>query len=167
VVDISRLPNSSPIITYVGDVEELQAKCDEDVSEDVAARLFLVEDLSQPVAKVMGGKFQCHPHLFENHLHTVGYRTCMETNSIGELTDETDTITHCFGKPQSVSEISKMEFFSLPFYRAFNYPGVSTEDIEPYRTVYRNLYDGNYLEERVSGVLYTDAGFSYDVGQCV
>ena len=147
---------SQPRISFIKDTENLSRAVHEILLDEVAVRLYLVEDMSAPVVELLGSAYGCHPHLFENHLHTVHFRCRDKIDAIGRPSERDTIIMNYTGRPESASDIGREDFFSLPFRRYFWF-----EDEDAYnewpkeRTVPRCCTEiGYYVEERVSGAMY-------------
>ncbi|KAK4233734.1 hypothetical protein C8A03DRAFT_38537 [Achaetomium macrosporum] len=67
------------------DIEKLkELTSPNNIPADVVMRPFLIEDITAPVIEVLGTAFDCHPMLFAEHMHTVGYG--QPSSRIGLLT---------------------------------------------------------------------------------
>jgi hypothetical protein len=174
VADIASLPDQTPTIVHVTDIDKLKELATPDISAaDVAMRLFFVEDITAPVVEVLGAAFDCHPLLFAEHMYTVGRRDPHMIKQNG-LPDELNHLyselrpTHK-GKPFLPTERDALPFFSLPFRRFFRYgPGNYIEFVShnSERTMHRD-YNNVFklLEERVTGTVCSKETSEVQIGQ--
>jgi hypothetical protein len=168
VVDVFREPTSS-VIKEVTDLDTLRQYTTTNTQEGVTIRMFLVEDMTAPVVETLGRAFNCHPQLFEEHMHTIGYRRKTDFNEIGQARSLTFIASSAHtGKPILASGVQYNLHFSLPFRRSFLYD--SKDDQERHRkarTMFRQYKeDEELLEERVSGVIYKMADIDLHIGEC-
>ncbi|KAN0102271.1 hypothetical protein V8E51_012781 [Hyaloscypha variabilis] len=121
--------------------------------------------MSASVVEVLGAAFGCYPHLFENHMRTIGGRPQQKIDENGAPLpiNRAEPLYFYPELPRSSSELRDQPYFSVTFRRHFLY--VSDQDREVHlrrRTMFRLFHeDEAVLEERVSGALHsTSAGTS-------
>jgi len=168
VLDITS-SQEKPNIEHIRNIEGLKRAVDREIPTDVSLRLFLVEDMSASVVEVLGAAFGCYPHLFENHMRTIGGRPQQRIDENGAPLPITPTeIPYTYpGLPGSSSELRDQPYFSVTFRQNFRY--ASGQDREVHlrrRTMFRSYHQGEHvLEERVSGALHSTSAGTSKIGK--
>jgi len=168
IVDI-KTSQEKPTTQHIRDVESLKRAADLEIPCDVSLRLFLVEDMSAPVVEVLGGAFSCYPHLFANHMQTIGARPQYDIDGKGlpvQMNLE-EPLCPNPGRPRSTSEIADLPYFSVPFRRHFQYASEQHMNLHrTRRTMFRLYHEGeDVLEERVSGALHSTGTGAAKIGK--
>ncbi len=141
VVDISRRSPCFNLHRFEV-LRGLDEICLADIEPDVVLRLFLVEDMTAVVVETLGSAFSIPPRLFNCHMKYQGH---------------VKSGWACMPFPETQQPLSRFrdpEFFSLPFQRLFEEPGVIKSDRRQRFTLYRDHNTNtSILEERVSGIV--------------
>lgn len=103
-------------LTYerVHDTDALQAFTSM-FPDELALRLFLVEDMTAPIVEILGSAFQCQPDLFQHHMHSIGTVVTAGKPSPGGIIYATEHELR--GRLQPPSGLRRHSFFSIPFRR--------------------------------------------------
>ena len=167
VIDICKdKPQAKPY--HARDIATLKKYATCTLPEEIALRLFLVEDMTPPVVALLGAAYNGYPHFFDQHMQTVGYRPRIVTDSNGNPLHKAPCLVGRHGgSEQLTTEVWSQPFFSLPFRRDFQYRSPADRDKHTSkRTIFRE-YDVNscILEERVSGIMHDLRGQECSIGK--
>ncbi|KAM7203472.1 hypothetical protein V8F20_004066 [Naviculisporaceae sp. PSN 640] len=164
VVDVYHDPAHCPTVREIRDMESLKETATHDISDTIAMRLFLVEDVTAPVIEILGSVYGCHPYFFRAHMQSDALQKKTSVDAHGYLTLQSKSAqdySQLSGTRFTLTETARLPFFSLPFYRGFQYRNQERrEQHETKRTMPRKYYpksiiDGT-LEERISGTFITE-----------
>jgi len=145
------------------DSHSLSAFLASGIPDQVALRLFLVEDITPIVVEILGSALRCNPELFLSHMYHYGMKflKCLDLGGSRGST--------FFGAPESLSAKRQKEYFSLPLRRAFEYINEKAQrEHENHRSMFRGYNNDEVsVEERISGSFDTAEGSSTTTGMSV
>lgn len=149
ILDFASQP-SEPRLTQVFEIDDLHDIIASDVPQDVALRLYLVEDVAAPVIEALGSALRCQPDVFADHMYSD-----LDLNR-GILRSGYSEVRR--GRDVSVpfSYIRSQKHFSVPFQRSGKYKSklFPADWMTPGTGVHRNLdHQQKTREERISGVM--------------
>lgn len=162
VVDIYHDLAQSPTVREIRDVQNLREAMSRDISDAIAMRIFLVEDVTAPVIEILGGVYDCHPCFFRAHMQSETRLKCAAVDAHGYPIAQPKSGTKGYlpNNRFTLTETGRLPFFSLPFYRYFRYRDQqSRQRHESKRTMPRKYLEGileGSLEERISGTFVSE-----------
>lgn len=167
-VAVIDLYNSSPgqKAYHIQNIEALSEFLQKPIPVKVTKRLFLIEDMTAPVVKLLGAALGCQPDLFAAHMQHYGeiWRTPIDSagNSMG---GSCIACTHR-GPPRPLSSYRRQPYFSFPFRRRLRHSNEGQlNQVAGNRTMFRDYNDyENAVEERISGALYSGRGTTATTG---
>jgi hypothetical protein len=162
VLDIG-LASSRCASYHLTDSHNLSAFLATEISDQVAVRLFLVEDITPIVTEILGSAMSSNPELFLSHMYHYGtkFLKCLDLGG--------SRGSSFFGRPESISVKSQKEYFSFPLRRTFIYSDKKAQvEHEKIRSMFRGYNnEEETIEERISGTFYTTEGSKRTTGMSV
>jgi hypothetical protein len=162
VLDIS-LASSSCASYHLTDSHDLSAFLATEISDQVAVRLFLVEDITSTVIEILGSAMSSNPELFLSHMYHYGMKflKCLDLGG--------SRGSSFFGRPESISVKRQKDYFSFPLRRKFIYSDRKAQvEHEKIRSMFRGYnHEEETIEERISGTFYATEGSKRTTGMSV
>ena len=119
VVIVDVLQDRRTEISHVQDLDSLQQAAVTTLPNNVALRLFLVEDMTGPIVEILGRTYSCHPHFFAAHMESQyysGFSSIDKNGAAGAKNTDKDVIY----VPKSLTDIQSRPFLSISYTKAFN-----------------------------------------------